>query len=83
MVGLALQYVIMNNKQERMIETLTGQVQQKDTRIAQLQSQLASSANPVIDWRIKGAVNPVGKEGTRFFYDDGTTKNDPDGSLSW
>ncbi len=22
-----------------------------------------------------------GKEGTRFFYDDGTTKNDPDGSF--
>ncbi len=81
MVGLALQYVIMNNKQERMIESLTEQAKQKDTTIAQLQSQLAASSNPVIDWRIKGAVWPEGKEGTRFFYGDGTTKNDPDGSF--
>ena len=81
MVGLALQYVIMNNKQERKIESLTTQAQQKDTTIAQLQTQLTASANPVIDWRIKGAVRPEGKEGTRFFYDDGTTKNDPDGSF--
>jgi hypothetical protein len=36
---------------------------------------------PVIDWHIKGAVIPAGKEGTRFFYDDGTTTNSPDGSF--
>lgn len=81
MVGLALQYVIMNNKQERKIESLTAEAQQRDTTIAQLRTQIAASANPVIDWRIKGAVTPEGKEGTRFFYDDGTTKNDPDGSF--
>jgi len=81
MVGLALQYVIMNNKQERKIESMTADAQQKDTTIAQLKTQLAASANPVIDWRIKGSVRPEGKEGTRFFYDDGTTKNDPDGSF--
>jgi hypothetical protein len=80
-VGLALQYVIMNNKQERMIESLSAQAEQKDTTIAQLQNQLAAAANPIIDWRIKGAVKPVGAEDKRFFYDDGTTKNDPDGSF--
>ncbi|HEV7334100.1 MAG TPA: hypothetical protein VGN63_23915 [Flavisolibacter sp.] len=79
-VGLALQYTVMNNKQQKQIEGLQRDVQQKDTAIAQLQAQIAASANPVIDWHIKGAVTPV-KEGTRFFYDDGTTRNDPDGSF--
>ncbi len=79
-VGLALQYAVMNNKQEKQIEALKREVAQKDTAIAQLRSQVAASANPVIDWHIKGAVTPV-KEGTRFFYDDGTTRNDPDGSF--
>ena len=81
LIALALQYVVMNNKQEKQIEALTREVAQKDTSIAQLKFQLASSANPVIDWKIKGAVTPAGKEGTRFFYDDGTTTNAPDGSF--
>lgn len=80
LVGLALQYVVMNNKQEKQIESLGREVQQKDNTIAQLQAQLQASSNPVVDWHIKGAVLPV-KEGTRFFYDDGTTRNDPDGSF--
>lgn len=80
-VGLALQYAIMNNKQEKHIENLTREAAERDTTIAQLKSQLAASANPIIDWTIKGAVTPGGKEGTRFFYDDGTTKNAPDGSF--
>ena len=79
-VGLVLQYAIMGNKQEKRIETLTREAKQKDTTIAQLQSQLMASANPIIDWKIKGAVTPT-KEGTRFFYDDGTTNNAPDGSF--
>jgi hypothetical protein len=79
-VGLVLQYAIMGNKQEKRIETLTREAKQKDTTIAQLQSQLLASANPVIDWKIKGAVTPT-KDGTRFFYDDGTTNNAPDGSF--
>ncbi|NTS43175.1 hypothetical protein HRG84_19990 [Flavisolibacter sp. BT320] len=79
-VGLALQYTVMNNKQQKQIEALQRDVQHKDTAIAQLQAQIAASANPVIDWHIKGAVTPV-REGTRFFYDDGTTRNDPDGSF--
>ena len=80
-VSLVLQYAVMGNKQEKQIEALLRETKQKDTTIAQMQSQLASSANPVIDWRIKGAVTPGGKEGTRFFYDDGTTSNAPDGSF--
>lgn len=65
-VGLVLQYAVMGNKQEKQIETLTREGKQKDTTIAQLQSQLLASANPVIDWKIKGAITPT-KEGTRFF----------------
>ncbi|MDB5207839.1 MAG: hypothetical protein JWR72_2914 [Flavisolibacter sp.] len=80
-VGLVLQYAVMNNKQEKQIETLTREGKQKDTTIAQQQLQLQASANPVIDWHIKGAVTPGGREGTRFFYDDGTTTNSPDGSF--
>lgn len=80
-VALLLQYRVMNNKQEKQIETLTREASQKDTAIAQLKSQVAASANPVIDWKIKGAVTPGGREGTRFFYDDGTTSNAPDGSF--
>lgn len=79
-VGVALQYVVMNNKQEKRIEELGRAVAKRDTAIAQLQAQLAAAANPVIDWHILGSVKPV-KEGTRFFYDDGTTRNDPDGSF--
>ena len=70
----------MGNKQEKRIETLTREAKEKDTTITQLQSQLIASANPVIDWKIKGAVMPT-KDGTRFFYDDGTTNNAPDGSF--
>jgi hypothetical protein len=80
-VALVLQYAVMNNKQEKEIERLSREVTQKDTTITQLQSQVMASANPVVDWKIKGAVTPAGKEGTRFFYDDGTTNNAPDGSF--
>lgn len=79
-VGLALQYTVTNNKQQKQIESLTREAKEKDTALAQLQAQLQASANPVIDWHIKGAVTPAG-DGTRFFYDDGTTRNDPDGSF--
>lgn len=65
-VGLVLQYAIMGNKQEKQIETLSREAKQKDTTIVQLKAQLEASANPVIDWKIKGAVTP-NKEGTRFF----------------
>lgn len=41
---------------------------------------MLASANPVVDWKIRGSVTPT-KDGTRFFYDDGTTRNDPDGSF--
>ena len=80
-VGLVLQYAIMNNKQQKTIESLTRAGQQKDTIIHKLQSDILASANPVIDWHIKGIVTPGGKEGTRFFYDDGTTESTPDGSF--
>ena len=81
LVGLALQYGIMNNKQERAIEALTESVKRKDTAIAQLQQQIHTANNPIIDWQIVGLVQPSSLEGTRFFYDDGTTQYNPDGSF--
>jgi hypothetical protein len=80
-VGLALQYTTINNKQGKQIETLGREMAQRDTLISQLRAQVAAAAHPVIDWHIKGAVTPA-KEGTRFFYDDGTTQNHPDGSFN-
>ena len=79
-VGLVLQYTVMNNKQGKQIEELGRAVAEKNTAITHLKAQVAAAANPVIDWHIIGAVTPA-KEGTRFFYDDGTTRNDPDGSF--
>ena len=80
-VGLALQYAVMNNKQQKTIEALTRNVEQRDTVIKKLQADLLASANPVVDWHITGIVTPGGSEGTRFFYDDGTTESNPDGSF--
>ena len=80
-VGLVLQYAIMNNKQEKTIVRMQNELSQKDTLIMQLNNQLAASANPVIDWHVKGLVQPAASEGTKFFYDDGTTDNEPDGSF--
>ena len=80
-VGLVLQYAIMNNKQEKTIVQLENKLSQKDTLIMQLNNQLAASANPVIDWHVKGLIRPAAKDGTKFFYDDGTTNNEPDGSF--
>ena len=77
-VGLALQYVIMNSQEQRLIEQLKAQVAENDSTIARLQTQVNGA---VTDWYIKGLLSPAGKEGTRFFYDDGTTKNEPDGSF--
>lgn len=80
-VGLVLQYAIMNNVQQKTIVELGHRLDQKDTMIMQLNNQLAASANPVIDWHVKGIVQPAGKEDTKFFYDDGTTNSEPDGSF--
>src|SRR5438128_4742058 len=52
-VGLALQYTVMNNRQQKQIESLSRDATQKDTTISQLQAQLQASASPVIDWHIK------------------------------
>jgi hypothetical protein len=78
LVGVALQYVIMNNRQERLVEKLSSQVKSNDSTIAELRMQVKGA---VTDWYIKGLLSPAGKDGTRFFYDDGTTKNAPDGSF--
>lgn len=49
MVALVLQYAVMNNKQEKQIETLTREGAQKDIIIAELRSEVLASANPIID----------------------------------
>lgn len=79
LIGLGLQYFIMGNKQTRQLESLSQMVKEKDALIAGMKSQLAAS--PVIDWHVKGVVKPGENEGTRFFFDDGTTTKNPDGSF--
>ncbi len=78
LVGIGLQYVTMSNKDTRTIEKLEREAKERDSTIATLKMQLGGA---VTDWYIKGLLSPAGKEGTRFFYDDGTTKNEPDGSF--
>lgn len=80
-VGLVLQFTIMNNQQKKQNGVLSETISKKDTLITQLKSQLAASLNPVIDWHIKGLVQPSNLTGTRYFFDDGTTTNNPDGSF--
>lgn len=79
LIGLGLQYFMMGNEQTKQLEALTAQVKEQDSAIAVMKSQLAKS--PVIDWHVKGVVMPGEKEGTRFFFDDGTTTKNPDGSF--
>lgn len=79
-VGLTLQYSIMNSGQKKSIEDLSKQLEEKEKAIKNLNAQLVAAANPVIDWHVKGVVQP-GKTDTRFFYVDGTTSNSPDGSF--
>jgi hypothetical protein len=80
-VGLVLQYAIMNSTQGKTIAEMRNKLAQKDTLITQLNNQLAATANPVIDWHVKGLVQPATAEGTRYFYDDGTTNDAPDGTF--
>lgn len=77
-VGITLQYFIINNKQERLIEQLQAKARADDSTISVLRGNVSGA---VTDWYVKGLLSPAGKEGTRFFYDDGTTKNEPDGSF--
>lgn len=78
LVSLGLQYALMNNKQEKVIEQLTADLRNSDSTNAQLNTKLNGA---VTDWYVKGLISPAGKEGTRFFFDDGTTNNSPDGSF--
>ncbi|TAD81907.1 MAG: hypothetical protein EAY75_16980 [Bacteroidetes bacterium] len=80
-VGVGLQWAVMNNAQTKQIESLTRAVAERDSAIGIMKVSMAASANPVIDWRVKGLVLPGEKEGTRFFFDDGTTTKSPDGSF--
>lgn len=78
LIALGLQYVLMSNKQEKEIHRLSAALKQSDSIVAQLNTRLTGA---VTDWYVKGLVSPANKEGTRFFFDDGTTNNSPDGSF--
>ena len=81
MVGLALQYFVMNSKQQKEIDALKQNLKFSADSIITLKSQMAASANPVVDWTVKGLITPGGSDNTKFFYDDGTTNNSPDGTF--
>jgi len=81
LMSLGLQYVTMNSSQGKKIEQLTRSVADSSVLLQTYRSQIEASKNPVIDSKIKGFVKPGDKEGTRFFFDDGTTSKNPDGSF--
>lgn len=80
LIGLALQYYVLNGKQTEMVREQNILLKQKADSIVQLKSLLDANKNPIIDWTVKGIVQPQ-KNDTKFFYDDGTTSNQPDGSF--
>ncbi len=79
LTGLGLQYFIMNRDQSDTIASLQQRLASADSLTDAMKAQLAKS--PVIDWHVKGVVTPGEKDGTRFFFDDGTTSKSPDGSF--
>lgn len=78
LVAITLQYVIMSSKQGRSVQQLTEVLQQRDSLIGELKTKLTGV---VTDWYVKGLVTPAGTEGTRFFFDDGKTHSNPDGTF--
>lgn len=78
-VGGFLHYFQHNNDLQKQINNLSTTLK-LSTDSLNTYKNLATK-NPVIDWHIKGIVKPGEKEGTRFFYDDGTTSKSPDGSF--
>lgn len=81
LLSLGLQYVVMTSKEGKKIEQLMQSISDSSQLMHAYRSQIEASKNPVIDWKIKGIVSPGEKEGTRFFFDDGTTSKNPDGSF--
>ncbi len=75
---LGLYFLIVNNKDKKTIEALNRKVNQQSQQIQLLRKQVN---NAVTDWYVRGLITPPGNTGTRFFYDDGTTMNNPDGSF--
>jgi hypothetical protein len=81
LLSLGLQYVFLNNQQDKQIKGLLQSIQDSSEVMNAYRAQIEASKNPVVDWKIKGLVKPGDKEGTRFFFDDGTTSKNPDGSF--
>lgn len=80
LVGLALQNYVLDGKQSKIIARQQSLLTAKSDSISKLRLMLDAGKNPVIDWTVKGVVKPI-TGGTRFFYDDGTTSSEPDGSF--
>ena len=81
LIGVGLQWSIMNSNDKKQVENLTRLLAERDSLLGNMKNSLAANANPVVDWTVKGLVLPGEKEGTRFFFDDGTTTKNPDGSF--
>lgn len=75
---LGLYFLIVNNKDKKTIEDLNQKLSQQEQQIQILRKRVNSA---VTDWYVRGLIVPPGNTGTRFFYDDGTTTNNPDGSF--
>ncbi len=78
-VGAFLQYFQNNNDQTKLVDELKTNLKLTNDSLAFFKA--ANGKSPVVDWHIKGIVKPGEKEGTRFFFDDGTTSKAPDGSF--
>ncbi len=79
LVGMALQYFQQNNELQKQLDLSQNRLKSTADSLAFLKNTTKNS--PITDWHIKGIVRPGDKEGTRFFYDDGTTSKSPDGAF--
>jgi hypothetical protein len=81
-VGMLLQYLRNTDSAAKKIAALELALSQKTDSLSYEREQLALATNQVVDWHVKGTVLPAEKDGTRFFYDDGTTKKEPTGEFT-
>ncbi len=81
-VGMLMQYLRNNDDNSKTIAHLNQNLKLTADSLADVRAQLAVAQNQVVDWQVKGLVVPGEKEGTRFFFDDGTTKKEPTGEFN-
>lgn len=81
LLGAFWQYFQNNTQEKKEISRLEQALKLTGDSLVLAKGIISASANPVVDWHVKGLVVPGEKEGTRFFFDDGTTTKNPDGSF--